>query len=88
MQQQLSESSRTKIEVDQLTPGEIATLFERYDSVVSAMIASDNTLLVKLAAVPETNDAHVTILNDWSAFNTFLMNALRIEVEKAGSASH
>jgi len=88
MQQHLSEATRPTIDVDQLTPGEIAMLFERYDSVVSAMIASNNTLLVKLAAVPGTTDAHVTVLNDWTAFNTFLMNALAIQVEKAGSASH
>lgn len=88
MQQQLAESSRTKIEVDQLTPGEIATLFQRYNDVIGAMVASNNTLLVKLAAVPGTTDDHVTILNDWTAFNTFLTHALAIEVEKAGSASH
>ena len=88
MQQQLSETARPTIDVDQLTPGEIAILFQRYDSVVSAMMASNNTLLVKLAAVPGTTDAHVTVLNDWTAFNTFVTTALAIEVEKAGSASH
>ena len=88
MQQHLSEAARNKVDVDQLTRGEIATLFQRYDDVISAMLASNNTLIVKLAAVPGTTDAHVTVLTDWSAFNNFLQNALAIEVEKAGSETH
>jgi len=88
MQQHLSEAARNTVDVDQLTPGEIATLFQRYDDVISAMLASNNTLMVKLTAVPGTTDAHVTVLNDWSAFNNFLQNALAIEVEKAGNETH
>lgn len=88
MQQQLSEAARPTIDVDQLTPGEIATLFQRYNDVVGAMLASNNTLLVKLAELEATNLDQMKVLNDWSAFNNFLQHALAIEVEKAGSASH
>lgn len=88
MHQQISEATRPTIDVDQLTPGEIATLFQRYNDAIGAMLASNNTLLVKLAELEATNLDQMKVLNDWANFNNFLQHALAIEVEKAGSASH
>ena len=74
-----------KIDVTQLTPGEIATILERYEMLVQIMTASNNTLLVKLANCPDCGDAARTILNDWSTFTNNLHAIHTADVEMAGT---
>jgi hypothetical protein len=75
----------SRIDVTQLTPGEIVTILERYEMLVQVMTASNNTLLTKLANCPDCGDAARAILNDWSTFTNNLFAIHTADVEMAGN---
>lgn len=71
-----------RIDVDQLTPGELKLLLSTYEGLVEILRAANNTLILKLSAAPGFSAEHTEILNDWSAFHNCLFEHHAHEVEK------
>jgi hypothetical protein len=77
-----------KFDIDCLTPGEVKQMLDAYEVLVDAMMASNNTLIEKLAALDVTTADQMKIVNDWSLFCNGLQKAHVLELEKAASKLH
>lgn len=70
------------LQLEELPLDRIATVLRLYEELVAVMTATNNTLLARLLAAEDTTDAHVGLLNQWSAVNNQLHAAHALELER------
>ena len=70
------------IRIEELPLDRIAAVLRLYEELVAITAATNNTLLARLLAVEETTDAHVGVLNEWSAVNNQIQAAHALELER------
>lgn len=63
------------VAVTPLPADRCAAILRLYEELVAVMAAANNTLLARLATAEGTTDAHVDVLNEWSAVNNQLHEA-------------
>lgn len=70
------------IRLEDLPPARIAAALRQYEELVAVMAATNNTLLARLLALEDITNAHVDVLNEWSAVNNQLHAAHALELER------
>lgn len=78
--------TKETIDIDQLTPGEIRTILDRYETLVEVMTEANNTLAAKLASHPDTTPDQVKVINDWATFMVGLHQLHALEIERAAAS--
>lgn len=70
------------LRLEDLPLDRIAAVLRLYEELVAVMAATNDTLLARLLGVEDTTDAHVEVLNQWSAVNNQLHAAHALELER------
>jgi len=73
------------IDLSRVPSDRAQTILERYEATMEMIVASNNTLLGRLAKCPGMTDEQIQILNEWSLFNNALYDALSGELDRLGT---
>jgi hypothetical protein len=77
--------ARISVETGSLDAATLVALLQTFEVLAEACVASNNTLLAKLAAEPGVSPEVTTILNEWSALNNGIHTAHALEIERLTS---
>lgn len=78
---------KSKVDMSQLTEGEIAQMFNHYDDLMSAMMESNNRLIRRLSACKGITAEHREILNSWSVANNAMQETSALMMERNASGA-